>query len=103
MLFDEAVDRARRRRADELSGAILDLCWHYGGSITGEHGVGIDKVGYMAGCSAPTIMDVMQCVRCSFDPAGLANPGSCSRPRDCAVRRPGAHNGVHPLVAAGPG
>ena len=46
VLFDDAVP-GEAERAEEVSGAILDLCIEHGGSITGEHGVGSDKAKYM--------------------------------------------------------
>ena len=46
VLFDDAVP-GESERAEEVSGAILDLCIEHGGSITGEHGVGSDKAKYM--------------------------------------------------------
>ena len=42
VLFADAVD-GEADRAEEVSGAIIDLCIAHGGSITGEHGVGMDK------------------------------------------------------------
>ena len=47
VLFDDA-DPAQAEAAEELSGAILDECISHGGSITGEHGVGVDKSKYMS-------------------------------------------------------
>ena len=47
VLFDDA-DPAQAEAAEELSGAILDECIAHGGSITGEHGVGVDKSKYMS-------------------------------------------------------
>jgi glycolate oxidase len=100
ILFDEAIE-GQAERAHDVSEAILGLCLKFGGSITGEHGVGIDKVAYMAEMFSEIDMDVMQLVRCSFDPAGLANPGKLfPTPRLCG-EAPGPHKGVHPLVAAG--
>src|ERR1700745_3514194 len=49
--------------AGELSGAILDLCIEHGGSITGEHGVGVDKSRYMPRMFSPEDLDTMQMVR----------------------------------------
>ncbi|OLP71935.1 hypothetical protein BJM39_31505, partial [Salmonella enterica subsp. enterica serovar Javiana] len=46
VLFDDSVE-GESDRAEEVSGAILDLCLQHGGSITGEHGVGSDKAKYM--------------------------------------------------------
>jgi glycolate oxidase len=87
--------------AENLSGAILDLCIEHGGSITGEHGVGVDKSRYMPKMFTPEDLDTMQLLRCAFDPAGLCNPGKVfPTPRLCG-EVPGVHRGVHPLVASG--
>jgi glycolate oxidase len=87
--------------AEELSGAILDLCIEYGGSITGEHGVGVDKAKYLPKMFGADDLETMQLLRCAFDPAGLCNPGKVfPTPRLCG-EVPGVHRGVHPLVAAG--
>ena len=100
ILFDAAVP-GQAEKAHEVSAAILELCLAHGGSITGEHGVGLDKKESMASMFSAIDMDVMQFVRCSFDPAGLANPGKLfPTPRLCG-EAPGPRSGVHPLVAAG--
>ena len=46
VLFDDSCP-AQAEAAEELSGEILDVCIAHGGSITGEHGVGVDKSRYM--------------------------------------------------------
>jgi glycolate oxidase len=90
-------------RAEELAGRILDLCIDYGGSITGEHGVGSDKRAALGRMFTATDLDVMQRLRCAFDPAGVANPGKVfPTPRLCG-EVPGPRRGTHPLVAAGVG
>jgi glycolate oxidase len=100
VLYDEAEPGAGER-AEEVSGKILDLCIEHGGSITGEHGVGVDKSRYMARMFTATDLDTMQMVRCAFDPAGLCNPGKVfPTPRLCG-EVPGRRTGVHPLVEAG--
>src|SRR3712207_7916925 len=88
--------------AEKVSGAILDLCISHGGSITGEHGVGIDKAAYMPKMFSDEDPDTMQLVRCAFDPDGGANPGKVfPTPRLCG-EVPGKKKGApHPLVAAG--
>ena len=84
-----------------MSGAILDLCISYGGSITGEHGVGVDKLRYMPRMFTAEDLDTMQRLRCAFDPAGLCNPGKVfPTPRLCG-EVPGKRRGVHPVQAAG--
>jgi glycolate oxidase len=100
VLFDDAIEGAGKA-AEEVSGAILDLCISHGGSITGEHGVGIDKAAYMPKMFSDDDLDTMQLVRCAFDPAGVANPGKVfPTPRLCG-EIPGRRTGAHPLVEAG--
>ncbi len=100
MLFDDAEPGAAER-AEEVSGKILDLCIEHGGSITGEHGVGVDKSRYMPRMFTEGDLDTMQMVRCAFDPAGLCNPGKVfPTPRLCG-EVPGVRKGVHPLVEQG--
>jgi glycolate oxidase len=83
VLFDDAVP-GQGERAEELSGQILDLCIEHGGSITGEHGVGVDKARYMPRMFTDADLDTMQMVRCAFDPQNLSNPGKVfPTPRLC--------------------
>jgi glycolate oxidase len=87
-------------RAEELSGLILDACLAAGGSITGEHGVGVDKKKHMSKMYSASDLDAFQRLRCAFDPAGLANPGKVMpSPRLCG-EVPGPYR-QHPLEAAG--
>jgi glycolate oxidase len=100
VLFDDAVD-GESARAEEVSAAILDLCIEHGGSITGEHGVGMDKAKYMPRMFTDDDLDTMQMLRCAFDPEHLSNPGKVfPTPRLCG-EVPGRHKGPHPLQAAG--
>ncbi|WP_446215007.1 FAD-linked oxidase C-terminal domain-containing protein [Micromonospora sp. IBHARD004] len=100
VLFDASVD-GQTERAEEVSGAILDLCVRHGGSITGEHGVGMDKAKYMPRMFTDDDLDTMQLLRCAFDPAGLANPGKVfPTPRLCG-EVPGRRSGAHPAQEAG--
>jgi glycolate oxidase len=100
VLFDGSVE-GEAERAEEVSGAILDLCITSGGSITGEHGVGSDKAKYMPRMFSDDDLDTMQLVRCAFDPDGISNPGKVfPTPRLCG-ERPGRRQGVHPLQEAG--
>jgi glycolate oxidase len=100
VLYDDRVP-GEPEAAEELSGAILDACLEHGGSITGEHGVGVDKSRYMPKMFSADDLDTMQLVRCAFDPASLCNPGKVfPTPRLCG-EVPGHHRAVHPAVAAG--
>ena len=97
--FDGAVE-GEAERAEELSGRILDVCLEAGGSITGEHGVGVDKKRHMPKMFTEPDLDTFQRLRCAFDPAGLANPGKVMpTPRLCG-EVPGEYR-QHPLEAAG--
>jgi glycolate oxidase len=100
VLFDDAIE-GQAEHAEAASGAILDLCIEHGGSITGEHGVGMDKAKHMPRMFTDDDLDTMQLVRCAFDPHGLANPGKVfPTPRLCG-EVPGRHKGAHPLQEAG--
>jgi glycolate dehydrogenase FAD-linked subunit len=97
--YDGAVP-GQAEKAEELSGLILDVCLEAGGSITGEHGVGVDKKKHMPKMFAASDLDAFQRLRCAFDPAGLANPGKVMpSPRLCG-EVPGPYR-QHPLEAAG--
>ena len=97
--YDGAVP-GEAERAEELSGEIVKTCLALGGSITGEHGVGIDKKRYMTSQFSEGDLDAFQRLRCSFDPDGLANPGKLMpTPRLCG-EVPGPYR-QHPLEAAG--
>nr|WP_176955252.1 FAD-linked oxidase C-terminal domain-containing protein [Sinosporangium album] len=100
VLFDDAEPGAGER-AEIVSGRILDLCVEHGGSITGEHGVGVDKAKHMPKMFTEQDLDTMHLVRCAFDPRGLSNPGKVfPTPRLCG-EVPGVRKGVHPLVESG--
>ncbi|MFF4987646.1 FAD-linked oxidase C-terminal domain-containing protein [Streptosporangium saharense] len=100
VLFDDDEPGAAER-AELVSGRILDLCVEHGGSITGEHGVGIDKSRYMTKMFSEDDLATMQLVRCAFDPEGLSNPGKVfPTPRLCG-EAPGVRRGAHPLVESG--
>jgi glycolate oxidase len=87
-------------RAEELAGEIVRACVEAGGSITGEHGVGVDKKKYMPQMYGEPDLAAFQKLRCAFDPEGLANPGKVMpTPRLCG-EVPGPYR-QHPLEAAG--
>jgi glycolate oxidase len=100
VLFDDAIEGAGTR-AEQVSGAILELCVRLGGSITGEHGVGADKSKYLPLMFTADDLDTMQLVRDAFDPKNLSNPGKVfPTPRLCG-ERPGRRRGAHPLQEHG--
>ena len=87
-------------RAEELAGLIVQACVDAGGSITGEHGVGVDKKRYMPAMFYEPDLATFQRLRCAFDPDGRANPGKVMpTPRLCG-EVPGPYR-RHPLEQAG--
>jgi glycolate oxidase len=74
VLFD-ADDPAAQRRALEASLEILRMCIRMGGTISGEHGVGIEKRPMMSELFAETDLAVMERLRSAFDPERRLNPG----------------------------
>src|SRR5205814_1304389 len=67
---------------------IMETCVRAGGSITGEHGVGLDKSSYLPLIFSDDDMDAMLRVRAAFDPSGLCNPGKIiPMPRGCGEAR----------------
>jgi glycolate oxidase len=99
VLYDGRAE-GEPERAEELAGEIVKACVDEGGSITGEHGVGVDKKRYMPQMFAEPDLDAFQRLRCAFDPRGLANPGKVMpTPRLCG-EVPGPYR-QHPLEAAG--
>jgi glycolate oxidase len=89
-------------RAEELAGLIVKACVDEGGSITGEHGVGVDKKHHMPSMFGEPDLAAFQKLRCAFDPDQLANPGKVMpTPRLCG-EVPGPYR-RHPVEEAGLG
>jgi len=74
ILFDRN-DPDELERVERASKEIMALCVGVGGTITGEHGVGVDKRGYMHLVHGPDELAAMAAVKGVFDPRGLFNPG----------------------------
>lgn len=74
ILFDRS-DAAEMARVEKASAEIMQTCVAAGGTITGEHGVGIDKKSYMPLVYGPDELGVMWGLRRAFDPHGVFNPG----------------------------
>jgi len=74
ILFD-ANDADQLRRTEQFAGEVLEKCIEVGGTITGEHGVGIEKINEMCVQFRPQEITAFHGVKRAFDPEGLLNPG----------------------------
>ncbi len=76
------------RQVKEAGRELMEVCVRAGGSITGEHGVGLDKREYFPLTFSEVDMETMLKVREAFDPSGLCNPGKIiPTPRGCGEGR----------------
>ena len=97
--YDHSVP-GEPERAEALASAIVEACVAVGGSLTGEHGIGIDKAKHMGRMFSAADLEAFARLRCAFDPAGLANPGKVMpTPRLCG-EVPGPYR-QHPLERDG--
>ena len=97
ILYDGRVPGALER-AEKLAGRILKLCVEMGGSITGEHGVGVEKRDYLASMFSAEEIACLKRIRAAFDPLGIANPGKMFPEANAPAL---AQHGMHPLEKAG--
>ncbi len=98
VLYDSEAGETEKAR--ELAEAILDACLDAGGSLTGEHGVGMDKACSMPRMFSERDLQVFERLRRGFDPAGLCNPGKViPTPRLCG-EVPGPYR-IHALERIG--
>lgn len=74
ILFD-ANDAEELHRTELFAGEVLEKCVEVGGTITGEHGVGVEKINQMCVQFRPDELELFLAVKRAFDPAMLLNPG----------------------------
>jgi glycolate oxidase len=96
ILYDGRTPGAHDR-AEVLAGEIIRLCIGLGGSITGEHGVGLEKRRFLAEMYAEADLDCMRRLRLAMDPGELANRGK----KLAASAGSETSHGLHPLERAG--
>lgn len=75
LILYDANKAGELERAESMGGKILELCVAVGGTITGEHGVGIEKIDQMCVQFRPAELAQFHAVKEAFDPHGLLNPG----------------------------
>ena len=73
-VFD-AADADLTRRTKEAKNLVLELTLSVGGTITGEHGVGLSKMGWIERKVGPDALAAMHAVKAALDPLGIMNPG----------------------------
>ncbi len=88
LILYNANNPGELERTEELGGRILELCVEVGGTITGEHGVGVEKIRQMCVQFDQAELAQFNAVKSAFDPAGLLNPGKgVPTPRRCSEYR----------------
>ena len=88
LILYDANKPGELERTEELGGKILELCVEVGGTITGEHGVGIEKIRQMCFQFSKEELDQFMAVKRAFDPKELLNPGKgVPTPRRCSEYR----------------
>ena len=75
LILYDANKPGELRRTEEFGGRILELCIAAGGTITGEHGVGVEKINQMCVQFQPKELEQFHALKQAFDPHGLLNPG----------------------------
>jgi glycolate oxidase len=74
ILFD-ANNADELHRTEQFAGEVLEKCVAVGGTITGEHGVGVEKINQMCTQFGTSELELFHAVKRAFDPVGLLNPG----------------------------
>jgi glycolate oxidase len=97
IMFDGKEEGALHR-AEELAAKLLRLCIEMGGSITGEHGVGMEKRDFLTEMFDEPTVEMMDRLRRAFDPKIVANPGKMFPSSEAPAL---SFSGPHPLEKAG--
>lgn len=79
------------KMAEEFGAEILQMCIQAGGTITGEHGVGVEKINQMCSQFKSGELEMFHAVKAAFDPDGLLNPGKAVP----TLRRCAEHGAMH--------
>jgi glycolate oxidase len=88
LILYNANNPGELERTEELGGKILELCVAVGGTITGEHGVGIEKINQMCVQFQPDELEQFRAIKRAFDPDDLLNPGKgVPTPKRCSEYR----------------
>ncbi|HET7061949.1 MAG TPA: FAD-linked oxidase C-terminal domain-containing protein [Nitrosospira sp.] len=91
LILYDANNPGELARAEEFGARILQMCIDAGGTITGEHGVGIEKIDQMCSQFKSPELEMFHAVKAAFDPDGLLNPGKAVP----TLRRCAEHGAMH--------
>jgi len=91
LILYDANNEGELEETEELGSKILQLCIHHGGTITGEHGVGVEKLGEMCVQFSEAERNQFHAVRECFDPLKILNPGKAIP----TLARCAEHNAMH--------
>jgi glycolate oxidase len=98
LILYDGCTTGQLERAEELAGKILRMCVEMGGSLTGEHGIGMEKRHYLPDMFTAPEIEFMQRLRSAFDPLGISNPGKMFPGGEAPAL---TQHGMHPLEVAG--
>ncbi|MEI8385192.1 MAG: FAD-linked oxidase C-terminal domain-containing protein [Nitrosomonadaceae bacterium] len=91
LILYDANQPGELQKTEEFGAKILEMCIAVGGTITGEHGVGIEKINQMCSQFTHHELEMFHSVKAAFDPSGLLNPGKAIP----TLRRCAEHGAMH--------
>lgn len=91
LILYDANQPGELEKTKEFGAKILEMCIAAGGTITGEHGVGIEKINQMCSQFSSEELKIFHAVKAAFDPEGLLNPGKAVP----TLRRCAEHGAMH--------
>jgi glycolate oxidase len=91
LILYDANQPGELQKTEEFGAKILEMCIDVGGTITGEHGVGIEKINQMCSQFTSHELEMFHSVKSAFDPSGLLNPGKAIP----TLRRCAEHGAMH--------
>jgi glycolate oxidase len=76
LILCDQRDAEEMERVEKAMGEIVDYALSVGGTLSGEHGIGIAKAKYLPRQLSGTALEMMRAIKKTFDPLGILNPGS---------------------------
>ena len=72
----DPADPEQTERAHAAQNALLEVAQRLGGTVTGEHGIGTEKLQALDGELSPRVRELQRAIKAAFDPDGILNPGT---------------------------